>query len=829
MQATGCIFNLLSSSMKYRLVFIMFLIAAMARAQDSCSDSSTHLQYRSLAGDFLRIEKTILTTDGSKVSIGVIRDDHTGTRGFVSRIDKAGEVLWFKKFTAPFAAGECQFESVTEAANGNIFVATESVQSDNQPYFLLVLSPGGELLFQRKLGFTNIPRLGNRFVRTPLLTTFGRDSVLVLFQSEPETGEGELLTLCTLDNSGQPGQAFTFSAPAATLHAPYFDRCRRRGDIIELFGVTQFWNGCLVNSEMQPAFCYLKIDWREKKVLDRKIYCSPAEGSTAGYVNAYYDAFPANNGRHNIFLQANGHVVFTRAYMGLEFIGTDTLNRLFSISEFDENFQPVKSEYLIARNRFKSGNYYELFIDSFNNRQLRIQDQPGGKLYYAVSLNGTGFALQKVMPFQRPLKNERITRQNFAEPGYFTSFHIISADGIYSYLDDYRILTKDTAQSCFGSSEGFLSYSAAAVTRLDWQGSFTVRQAVVESTAVLFTAGNYPLERTVVCATVRKCDTLKLHAPEMICAGSGPVFITAYKNPLCPGKVEFLFDTLQAASFSQPDDSTLRVVFKNEWKGWIYGKSAVCDLVKDSVQLMVAPQAKPVNLGRDTILCRGNSYLLEAGQGYKTYRWQDGSTASHYIVNRPGLYYVTAEDYCGRMFSDSIRFYPGDYTLALVKDTSICRSEVINLQAAEGFSKYSWSPSYNLHYQSETLVSVFPEVTTVYEVEAEKFPGCVLRDSILVLVKDCPESFFAPSAFSPNGDGRNDQFRPLISGALKSYEFSIYNRWGDLVFHTKNKQAGWNGMYRNKQQETGVFVWVCKYQFFGKPPQVKTATVLLIR
>jgi len=49
------------------------------------------------------------------------------------------------------------------------------------------------------------------------------------------------------------------------------------------------------------------------------------------------------------------------------------------------------------------------------------------------------------------------------------------------------------------------------------------------------------------------------------------------------------------------------------------------------------------------------------------------------------------------------------------------------------------------------------------------------------------EGFFIPSAFTPNKDGKNDFYKPLLLGIVSHYEFSIYNRWGELVFKTTVK------------------------------------------
>jgi gliding motility-associated-like protein len=71
---------------------------------------------------------------------------------------------------------------------------------------------------------------------------------------------------------------------------------------------------------------------------------------------------------------------------------------------------------------------------------------------------------------------------------------------------------------------------------------------------------------------------------------------------------------------------------------------------------------------------------------------------------------------------------------------------------------------------------------------------------------------FVPDAFSPNGDGVNDLFLPIfqVDFTITNYEFLIYNRWGNVIFSTKDQTIGWNGVVNNKNNKplVGVYSWV---------------------
>ncbi|HEX5654952.1 MAG TPA: SBBP repeat-containing protein [Chitinophagaceae bacterium] len=100
------------------------------------------------------------------------------------------------------------------------------------------------------------------------------------------------------------------------------------------------------------------------------------------------------------------------------------------------------------------------------------------------------------------------------------------------------------------------------------------------------------------------------------------------------------------------------------------------------------------------------------------------------------------------------------------------------------------------------------------------------EDAILIQEQTC--DLYFPSAFTPNNDGRNDQFKILNGYHLKDFQLEIFNRWGQKVFHTNDAGRGWNGLFRGMQAETGVYVWHCRFEKAGIP-NYRKGTVLLIK
>ena len=163
------------------------------------------------------------------------------------------------------------------------------------------------------------------------------------------------------------------------------------------------------------------------------------------------------------------------------------------------------------------------------------------------------------------------------------------------------------------------------------------------------------------------------------------------------------------------------------------------------------------------------------------------------------------------------------------KDTLIVKGESVLFNATGG-TKYTWTPSNNLN---DTTISnplgFYPDTGVfVYYLHVSSNFGCSGNDTMKVTVINQAE-FFVPTAFSPNGDGMNDLFRPLAVGYRKLNYFRVFNRWGQQVYYSKSLEAGWDGNYNNKQCDLGVYFWEVSFiDRFGKDGTMK-GDVTLIR
>lgn len=159
----------------------------------------------------------------------------------------------------------------------------------------------------------------------------------------------------------------------------------------------------------------------------------------------------------------------------------------------------------------------------------------------------------------------------------------------------------------------------------------------------------------------------------------------------------------------------------------------------------------------------------------------------------------------------------------LTGETTICEGVPQQLTAAPSFASYLWSTG-------ATTASVSINTSGTYWVEVPYNNNlCRIREYITVAARSCNQKLYLPSAFTPNKDGKNDLFKPVIYGLASQYKLSVYNRWGQLVFTTADPDSGWDGTWNNKLQEGDVFIWVCTYKLSGEPVRTDRGTVVVIR
>jgi gliding motility-associated-like protein len=186
----------------------------------------------------------------------------------------------------------------------------------------------------------------------------------------------------------------------------------------------------------------------------------------------------------------------------------------------------------------------------------------------------------------------------------------------------------------------------------------------------------------------------------------------------------------------------------------------------------------------------------------------DGMTSTSmdptHFFDHPGAYTVKlTETYKGKSYTDSNLVIIHKLPYLNLGDTILLYSGFsINLHAGGGYTNYSWSTG-----SGDSIINV--ETGGTYIVRVEDQNCCFNSDTVYVMLFN----FYAPSAFTPNGDGKNDVFRlvgPYRNVKLNLY---IYNRWGELVFTSDNVDEAWDGSVGGKPCPVETYVWIANIKF----------------
>jgi gliding motility-associated-like protein len=140
---------------------------------------------------------------------------------------------------------------------------------------------------------------------------------------------------------------------------------------------------------------------------------------------------------------------------------------------------------------------------------------------------------------------------------------------------------------------------------------------------------------------------------------------------------------------------------------------------------------------------------------------------------------------------------------------------------ASGADIYNWEDNSN---GSSTIIN--GEISRDYYVTGYDNIGCSSTASVGIDVKDC-SSIFLPSAFSPNGDGNNDEY--IVYADVEAIELMIFNRWGEKVFETKDINQSWDGTYKGEILGPSVYVYLCRVENYDGDIEIKKGNITLVR
>lgn len=154
---------------------------------------------------------------------------------------------------------------------------------------------------------------------------------------------------------------------------------------------------------------------------------------------------------------------------------------------------------------------------------------------------------------------------------------------------------------------------------------------------------------------------------------------------------------------------------------------------------------------------------------------------------------------------------------------------VVFKDLSTGASQWIWEPEPGITGQGQNYAYLYPRVGNARAwLYVRNDEGCS-DTAYLDFVLSADEYGWIPNSFSPNKNGSNDVFKPEGLSPVISYEFSIYNRWGEKIFETRDPSMGWDGTFMGKEVPSGVYAYRVNMIYFTGKKQVWHGEVTLLR
>lgn len=265
---------------------------------------------------------------------------------------------------------------------------------------------------------------------------------------------------------------------------------------------------------------------------------------------------------------------------------------------------------------------------------------------------------------------------------------------------------------------------------------------------------------------------------------------------------------------------------------------------KDSVFVKVAPypfaKAFP-----DTTICFGNRVQLSSNIIGSQFSWQP--TNNLYKANtafplagpvKTTSYILSVSDTlgCPKISNDTIviKVIP-PISVNAGPDTSVVINQPLQLNVLlndTSVHSFIWFPITGLN--NATIANPIAMVgagfdSIKYSIKAFNNFGCFGEDFITVHIFQNKPDILVPSAFTPNGDGKNDIIKPIVIGISTLDYFRIFNRWGQLIFSTSEINKGWDGTLSGTPQQSGTYVYMAQGKDYLGNLIFKKGTIVLIR
>ncbi len=335
---------------------------------------------------------------------------------------------------------------------------------------------------------------------------------------------------------------------------------------------------------------------------------------------------------------------------------------------------------------------------------------------------------------------------------------------------------------------------------------------------VIGTDANGCSDTATVTVNVNQLPTIMLNGNNPICKGDTTVISAS-------GAVSYTWSPALGLSSTTGTNPTIIITSHTTYT--VTGTD-VNGCSNNSVITVTVNLMPVANAGPDDTICEGQNSFLNATGG-SSYLWNTGEGISSITV-MPSLSttYTVVVSNSPCFDSDSVRVVVHSVPTVDAGTNATIVSGASAALFGIGVGNYLWTPSSGLSCITCKNTIATPTETTTYYFAVTDSNGCSSIDSVLITVDLKCGEFFIPNAVSPNGDGQNDILF-VKANCMEKMLFTIYNRWGEKVFETRDLNIGWDGYYNDQLMDTGVFAYKFLVTFSNSEEMTYKGNITLLR
>lgn len=380
--------------------------------------------------------------------------------------------------------------------------------------------------------------------------------------------------------------------------------------------------------------------------------------------------------------------------------------------------------------------------------------------------------------------------------------------------------TEDIAKTCRGENNGIAIIKNIAGGIAPYSISWNTNPAQTSDTVKKLASGNYQVVVTDVNGCTQNGNVTITEFPETNITASPDQRICQNKSIALSvsGAATYVWQPSTSLSCSTCDNPVASPKVNTTYNVIGTDINGCKDTASTSVVIITKGT---VMVGADREICPGNTVALEA-EGGTDYEWSPNLWIDDKHSNKPmaspdttiryRVIIKQADCYADTLYQ-TVKVYPMP-TVDLGPDIDAFVGEEILLKAITSNTKnIQWTPVTNLSCNNCYSTKAVVNNNITYKAIVYNEIGCTDEDDIRIKVTCDGSSLFIPNTFTPNKDGVNDVFYPIVKGISTLSYFAVYSRWGEKIFEVRNIKTndpkyGWDGTFKGQELPPDVFVYM---------------------